>query len=62
MIFQGALHIVILLIYLFFIGISIYCLVLFVKLARRGILALDIYILQNKQKESQEENNNKLRD
>lgn len=30
--------------YLVCIGIGIYCFVLFVKLARRGITALDIYI------------------
>jgi hypothetical protein len=32
------------LLYIGFIGFIIYCLVLFVKLARRGIKALDIYI------------------
>jgi hypothetical protein len=32
------------LVYLILIGFSVYCLVLFVKLARRGIKALDIYI------------------
>ena len=30
--------------YLFMLGISIYALVLFIMLARRGIKALDIYI------------------
>lgn len=28
-------------------GISIYCFILFIKLARRGIKALDIYIDKN---------------
>jgi len=32
------------LIYLALIGISIYCLVLFIRLAHRGIQALDLYI------------------
>lgn len=32
------------LLYLFFFGIGIYVLVLFIKLARRGIKALDLYI------------------
>jgi len=31
--------------------LSIYCLVLFIKLAIRGIKALDIYISQNKKEE-----------
>lgn len=30
--------------YLFFFGVGVYCLVLFIKLAHRGIKALDIYI------------------
>lgn len=33
-----------LVIYLILIGVGIYCLVLFIKLAHRGIKALDIYI------------------
>lgn len=33
-----------LLIYLVMIGLGIYCMVLFIKLAKRGIEALDIYI------------------
>lgn len=32
------------LIYLVLIGLSVYCLILFIKLAHRGIKALDIYI------------------
>lgn len=32
-------------------GFSIYCLVLFVKLAQRGIRALDIYINKNENKD-----------
>ena len=28
-------------------GLSVYCLILFIKLARRGIKALDIYINKN---------------
>lgn len=28
-------------------GLSVYCLILFIKLARRGIKALDIYIGKN---------------
>jgi len=38
---------IIALIYIPMIGISIACLVLFIKLALRGIKALDIYIDQN---------------
>ena len=34
----------IILLYLALAGLSIYCLVLFIKLAHRGIKALDIYI------------------
>ena len=33
--------------YLILLGISIYCLVLFIMLAQRGIKALDIYIRKN---------------
>lgn len=40
-----------LVIYLILIGVGIYCLVLFIKLARRGIKALDIY-LEEKDKRS----------
>jgi hypothetical protein len=32
------------LIYLVFVGLGIYCLILFIKLAHRGIEALDIYL------------------
>lgn len=32
-------------------GFSIYCLVLFVKLAKRGIKVLDIYIEKNENKD-----------
>lgn len=34
-------------IYLALIGLSIYCIVLFIKLAHRAIKALDIYINKN---------------
>lgn len=34
--------------YLGIIGLSIYCFILFIKLATRGIKALDIYIEKNK--------------
>lgn len=37
----------IMILYLFFFGISVYCLILFIKLAHRGIKALDIYIEKN---------------
>lgn len=39
--------------FVFYIGafvISIYCLVLFIKLARRGIRALDLYIQEKENK------------
>ncbi|GAA3411451.1 hypothetical protein ACFFNY_20100 [Paenibacillus hodogayensis] len=36
------------LIYLVLIGLSIYCLILFIRLAHRGIKALDIYINEKK--------------
>lgn len=35
------------LIYIVLLALTIYCLVLFIKLARRGIKALDIYIDKN---------------
>lgn len=38
------------LLYLILIGLSVYSFVLFVKLAHRGIKALDIYINQNSNK------------
>lgn len=37
-----------LLLYLGILGLSIYCFILFIKLATRGIKALDIYIEKNK--------------
>lgn len=37
------------LIYLAFLGLSIYLIILFIKLAHRGIKALDIYINKNRQ-------------
>lgn len=43
MFFQSAIHFISLLIGLVFIGLIIYCLILFIKLATRGIKALDIY-------------------
>jgi hypothetical protein len=42
--FMGLFSIIILVIYLALLGIGIYGFVLFVKLATRGIKALDIYI------------------
>ncbi|GLI09191.1 hypothetical protein YDYSG_52230 [Paenibacillus tyrfis] len=36
------------LIYVILIGLSIYCLILFIQLARRGIEALDLYIHDKK--------------
>lgn len=33
------------------VALSIYCMVLFIKLARRGIVALDIYNSKNSRKE-----------
>lgn len=36
------------LIYVILIGLSIHCLILFIKLARRGIEALDLYIQDKK--------------
>jgi hypothetical protein len=46
--------IAILLIYIVFLGLSIYCLTLFIQLAQRGIKALDIYI-------SKKSNNNEFK-
>lgn len=43
------LHMLTILLYLVVVGLSIYCLVLFIKVARRGIVALDIYINKNKE-------------
>lgn len=40
----GIFPILIFLVYLALIGLSVYCLILFIKLAHRGIKALDIYI------------------
>lgn len=37
-------------IYLLLMGVSVYSLVLFIKLARRGIKALDIYIAEKSNK------------
>jgi hypothetical protein len=48
----GALHSFFTLFYFFMIGLSVYCLFLFIKLARRGIKALDIYIGKNNQSNS----------
>lgn len=48
----GFIAILLQLLYFVCIGIGIYCLILFIKLARRGITALDIYI--NKHKNSSE--------
>ncbi|MEF2965807.1 hypothetical protein V3851_08200 [Paenibacillus sp. M1] len=40
----------IILFYLVMAGLSIYCLILFIKLANRGIQALDIYIAEKRNK------------
>ncbi|MNJ79331.1 hypothetical protein D3C77_773140 [compost metagenome] len=40
----GIFTILIFLVYLALIGLTVYCLILFIKLAHRGIKALDIYI------------------
>lgn len=45
----SGLHILTVLLYLIIVGLSIYCLILFVKVARRGIIALDFYINKNKE-------------
>lgn len=37
--------------YLIMLGVSIYAIVLFIKLARRGIKALDIYIAEKTNKD-----------
>lgn len=50
LLFQTGLHFFSLLIWVALTGILIYCLILFIKLARRGIVALDIYIGQSKTK------------
>lgn len=50
---MGFFSIILLAIYLVLLGIGIYGFILFVKLANRGIRALDIYI-------NEKENNNKL--
>ena len=52
---MGASFSIIIAFYIAMIGISIYAFVLFVKLANRGIKALDIYINEKTQRDS---NNN----
>lgn len=47
---MGIFFILYLLLVVGLLGFSIYCLVLFVKLAKRGIKALDIYISNNENK------------
>ncbi len=47
--FAGLLMIPVVIIYIALLGVSIYCLVLFIKLAHRGIKALDIYLSKNKE-------------
>jgi uncharacterized BrkB/YihY/UPF0761 family membrane protein len=47
-VFAGFAAVPIILLYLFFLGLIIYCLALFIKLAHRGIKALDIYIEKNR--------------
>lgn len=44
----GLIAILLQLLYFVCLGIGIYCLILFIKLARRGIAALDIYINKHK--------------
>ncbi|WP_156456505.1 hypothetical protein [Abyssisolibacter fermentans] len=44
---QSIFQIIIIIIYIGLLGLSIYCLILFIKLAKRGIKALDIYIKKN---------------
>lgn len=44
----GILSVFLMIWYIICLGIGIFCLVLFVKLARRGITALDIYIGKHK--------------
>jgi heme/copper-type cytochrome/quinol oxidase subunit 2 len=48
------LPILIFIIYLLLIGFGIYCMILFIKLATRGIKALDIYIAEKKENKSKE--------
>lgn len=43
----GAMSIFVFLLYIAFLGLGIFCTVLFIKLALRGIKALDIYIDKN---------------
>lgn len=45
--FVGGFMVIYMIFMLGFFGFSIYCLILFIKLARRGIKALDIYIGKN---------------
>lgn len=44
---MGAMGILVFLLYIAFLGLGIFCTVLFIKLALRGIKALDIYIGKN---------------
>ncbi|MCY6354329.1 hypothetical protein [Clostridium sp. ZS2-4] len=53
--FDAGFSIIIILIYLVFLGAGIYGFVLFVKLAHRGIKALDIYIDKNSKDISEKE-------
>jgi hypothetical protein len=46
--------VLIILIYVVLIGFGIYCMILFIKLARRGIKALDIYITEKKENQSKD--------
>ncbi|PKM49770.1 MAG: hypothetical protein CVV02_14265 [Firmicutes bacterium HGW-Firmicutes-7] len=46
--FQSLIHIFVILLYLLLIGLLVYCLILFIKVARRGIVALDIYNSKNR--------------
>ncbi|WP_242986426.1 hypothetical protein [Vallitalea guaymasensis] len=59
MVSQIILHIITIIIYIGLFALSIYLLVLLIKLAKRGIKALDIYI-DNNRKEYLDNNSNKI--
>ncbi|MBB6672691.1 hypothetical protein [Cohnella nanjingensis] len=46
--FLFSLPILFILIYIVLFGVGVYCLILFIQLARRGIQALDLYIAEKK--------------
>lgn len=47
----GIVQIILMLLYLVFAGLGLYCLILLIRLGHRGIKALDIYINANKNKQ-----------